>query len=160
VDRIIRLVVAMSVVGICWHPVLARQKPQAPAVIKACALLSTQEVKKHLPWEPRFDAMKVEEEPLGTYGSACAYPSVQVQIMPFSQGFMDTLRKQQQGALETVNGVGDAAYFRNNRNMFAEIFVRVGKHLLTLQADVPAKGIESVKPSLVSLANAFVTKLR
>ena len=101
-------------------------------------------MKKHLPCRAMFDRMAPEEEPIGATGSSCNYPSVDIQVLPFSQGFMDSARKQSGGP-----------------NGYAELYVKTGKHILTLQADVPPDGsIASVKPGVVSLAKALVAKLR
>ena len=108
----------------------------------------------------KLDAFaKAEEEALGTYGSACEYPTVRVQVMAYRQQTMDTLRKD--GKLQAVGGVGDEAYVRNNGNRFAELYARAGPHLLTLQLGIDARSsFETAKPSLVELARAFIARLR
>ena len=157
---------ALIALGVaCTYPpsLVAQQKPQAPSApqgqrISVCSLLPKEEVKKHIPWLPLLDSMKPEEEPIGTSGSSCNYPSVHIQVLPFTDRFLETARKK--GGLETVAGVGDEAYFHNNRDRYAELYVRVGRHMLTLQANVPNDGkIESVKPGVLSLAKALVAKL-
>ena len=155
----------LSIVGLAVslsQSLLARPQPspaQSPR-IQACSLLTKEEVKKHLPWKAMFDRMAPEEEPIGAAGSSCNYPSVDIQVLPFSQGFMDSARKQA-GGVEAVSGIGDEAYFRNNPNGYAELYVKSGKHIVTVQADVPPDGsIASVKPGVMSLAKALVTKLR
>ena len=70
---------------------------------------------------------------------------------------VDYLREK--GGLETISGVGDEAYFRNDKNRNAELYARVGKHLLTVQAPAGGK-IDAVKPGVVSLAKALVATLR
>ena len=125
--------------------------------MEVCKLISKQDVKKHLPWIDALDQMPIEEEAVGTSGSSCNYPTVHVQVLPFSRGFIDAARKS--GAVETVSGVGDEAYFRNNKNRYAELFVKVGSRILTLQADVD-DGIEAVKPHVIELARLYITKLR
>ena len=47
---------------------------------------------------------------------------------------IDALAKN--GKLESVTGVGDAAWLRNNQNRFGEMLVKVGPHFLTLQTDI------------------------
>lgn len=103
-----------------------------------------------------LDSMAVQEESIGASGSSCNYPSVTIQVLPFSQSSIDLVRKK--GA-ETISGVGDEAYFRNNANQYAELYVKAGKHLVTLQADAGDK-IETVKPGVLNLAKAIVAKLR
>lgn len=125
--------------------------------VNACSLLSKEEIKKHLPWQSFLDQMPIEEEVIGTSGSACNYPTLYVQILPFSQRMLDLAR--QQGGLEAVDDLGDEAYFHNNDDRYAEVYVKVGGQLLTLQADAD-DGIEAVKPSVLELANMLVAKLR
>jgi len=139
------------------QPQTSQQPPAAgPARIKACSLLPKEEVKKHLPWIPALDRMPIEEEPVGNSGSSCNYPTVFIQVLPFSQGMIDLMRKK--SGIETIRGIGDEAYLHNNRNRYAELVVRAGKYLLTLQANMDGK-IESVKPGVLNLAKALVTKL-
>ena len=125
--------------------------------IRACSLLPKEEVKKHLPWNTVLDQFPIEEEPVGPSGSSCNYPSVFIQVLPYSQRTIDTAR--QQGGLEPVTGIGDAAYFHNNKDRYAEVFVKVGQQLLTLQANVEGN-MAIVKPGTLNLAKAFVAKLR
>lgn len=146
-------------------PVLAVQKPPAAAPgakadpMKACSLLTRAEVKKVLPWAPQLDQFPNEEEPIGTTGSSCAYPTVFIQVLPFSQRMIESAK--QRDKLESVSGVGDEAYFHSNKNGYAELYVKTGKYLLTLQGDVPTgKTSESIKPAVVALAKLLVEKLR
>ena len=133
------------------------QAAQAPPRIAVCTLVPKEEVKKHLPWQAFLDQMPITEEPIGASGSSCNYPTADIQILPFTQSFLDSMRKS--GATESIPGLGDEAYFHNNANRFAELYVKVGKYLLTLQANVDGD-IESVKPGVLNLAKAFVAKLR
>ena len=152
---------AAAVFSVCAPFLLAQPSPQqAPTggtAIKACSLLPKEEVKKYLPWNAVLDRMPLEEEPIGASGSSCNYPSVFIQVFPFSQGTIDAARKK--GGLEAISGVGDEAYFHNNRNEYAELYVKTGKHLLTIQANADGK-IEAVKPGALNLAKALVAKLR
>jgi hypothetical protein len=140
------------------HPGTAQQSPAAASsAIKACSLIPKEEVRKHLPWMAMLDKMPIEEEPIGPSGSSCNYPSVFIQVLPFSQATMDAVRKK--SGLETINGVGDEAYFHNNANRYAELYVRTGKYMLTLQANWDGKS-EAVKTGTLNLAKALVAKLR
>lgn len=58
-----------------------------------------------------LDQMAPEEEPIGTSGSSCNYPSVMIQVIPFTRVTVDALRKK---GVETIAGLGDEAYFHNN----------------------------------------------
>jgi hypothetical protein len=150
--------------GSVWSPsLLAQSRPtQGPAaanppIVAACSLISKEEVKRHLPWRPQLDQFDAEEEQLGSYGSACEYPSVRVQVMPFVQATIDNARKK--SGIETVGGVGDEAYLYNNANRYAELYVKVGARLLTLQANVSGS-IDEVRPGVVAMAKVLVAKLR
>jgi hypothetical protein len=44
-----------------------------------------------------------------------------IQILPFSQTTIDSARKK--GGLEPIKGVGDEAYFHNNKDGYAELYV-------------------------------------
>jgi hypothetical protein len=154
---------AIGVVSACPPSLLAQpptsQPPPAAGAprISACSLVPKEEVKKHLPWISVLDRMAIEEEPIGSSGSSCNYPSVFIQVLPFSQRMIDSAREK--GGLEALSGVGDEAYFHNNADRYAQLYVRAGTHLLTLQANVDGN-MEAVKPGVVNLAKALVAKLR
>lgn len=146
------LAVLLAVVAagfLCSQPASAQQAG-------ACSLLPKEEVKKHLPWIDLLDGMPIEEELIGSSGSSCNYPSVFIQVLPFSQGLMDAVRAQDD--TEAVSGVGDAAYFHNNSDAYAELYVKVGERVLTLQASGQGT-VESLKPNVVSLAKALIDKM-
>lgn len=130
---------------------------QSPAKVLVCSLLPTAEVKKHLPWRPQLDQFPPEEEGIGTSGSSCNYPSAMIQVLPNSSRMIEEARKK--GGLEPVSGIGEEAYFHNNRNRFAELYVKTGKYVLTLQSNWDGKD-PSVKAGTISLAKALVAKLR
>jgi hypothetical protein len=162
--RAVHTSLTIAVLGLCASGAHARGLAQASGanykVVNACSLLTLAEVKKLAPWQPHLDPYaKAEEEALGSYGSSCEYPTVGIQVMAFNRSTIDSLRKA--GQLEPVAGVGDEAYARNNRGNFAELFARVGPHLLTVQISVePDKTFEATKPSLVEIGRAFAAKLR
>jgi hypothetical protein len=138
-----------------------RQTPAGPAGdrIKVCSLLPRAEVKKHLPWQPLLDKMPEEEIPVGATGSSCEYPSVGVQVLVFTPQFIEAAKKA--GFAESVPGVGDEAYYRANPNGYAELYVRIGQRILTIQGNVPTgQKAEAVKPGVISLAKTYVPKLR
>jgi hypothetical protein len=119
--------------------------------------MSKDEVKRHLPWPAMLDQFPVEEEAMGTYGSGCEYPSVRVQVMTFAQGTIDELKKK--AGLEAINGIGDEAYLYNNRNRYAELYVKVGGRALTLQASIK-ESLDEVRPGVLAMAKGLVAKLR
>jgi hypothetical protein len=116
----IAVLAAAAAAGVTPRPVLAHpaESWQAEAGsaqrIRVCDLLPKEEVKKHLPWRPALDQFPLEEEAIGATGSSCNYPSVFIQVLPYSQGTIDALKKK--GGLETVSGIGDEAHFYNNAN--------------------------------------------
>lgn len=150
--------ITMGIVFACPLLLMAQTQPSAIGSprVKACSLVPKEEVKRYLPWKSHFDHLPTEEEPIGTSGSSCGYPSVFVQILPFSQALIGSASKKD--GLETISGIGNEAYFCNNLNGYAELYVKVGKRLLTLQANVQGN-IESVKPGVLRLAKVFVEKL-
>jgi hypothetical protein len=125
--------------------------------VEVCKLVPKEEVKRHVPWIDALDELPIEEEAIGASGSSCNYPTVFVQVLPFGQGSIDALRKE--GPLETISGVGDEAYFRNNKNRYAELMVKVGSRMLTLQADGEDK-MDTIKPKVIELAKVYVDALR
>jgi hypothetical protein len=132
------------------------QKPAAPNAkrISACSLLTREEVKKHAPWAALLDQFETEEEPIGT-----AYPSVMIQVLPYTPNFFEVVR--QRGKLEAVSGVGEEAYFYENPAGYAELYARVGKHILTIQRNLGTGERAAVaKPGVTTLAQALAAKLR
>jgi len=153
-----RLAAALSialVIGSTSPELLAGQATPATAV-RACSLLPREEVKRHVPWEAMFDFMEMEENAIGESGSSCSYPSVEIQVLPSSSRMIEIAR--QRGGLEELSGIGDEAYFHNNSDEYAEVFVRVGRHILTVQASVDDR-IEATRPGALSLARALVARL-
>jgi hypothetical protein len=129
---------------------------KSPQKINACSLLPASEVKKHLPWDARLDQFPPEEIAVGTDGSSCEYASVGIQVLPLTSRILETAK--QRGRVENVSGIGSEALFYVNPNGYAELYVRTNKHVLTLQAD-SKRGVDAVKPGVLSLAKALVAKL-
>lgn len=127
--------------------------------VNACSLLPREEVRKLVPWPALLDRMPTEEEPIGTSGSSCNYPTVFIQVLPYSPSWLDSARKQ--GSLEPVAGVGDEAQLRNNGGEYVELYTKVGSRLLTIQKDIgPGQTFETEKPVAIKFAKVLVTKLR
>jgi len=145
------------VVGVVAASAPVLQAQAGKSSIRACSLLTKEEVKRYLPWLPVLDQFPVEEEPVGNGGSSCNYPSATIQVLPFSQSTIDAARKH--GGLETLNGIGDEAYYHNNPNGYAEVYAKTGKYLVTVQANARGK-VEAMKPGAMDLAKALVAKLR
>lgn len=165
-NRLIRTLVAGSIAAcLPTGSADALQKPPATAAAKsqrinACSLLTREEVKKIMPWPAVVDQFPTQEEAIGTDGSSCEYPSVGIQVLAFRQSMLDSAQKI--GKLEPVPGVGDQAFIHHRMTtLFAEMYVKVGDRLLTIQASVPTgKTIDDVKPAVITLAKALVAKLR
>jgi hypothetical protein len=128
--------------------------PSTP--VRACSLLPKEEVKRHVPWEAMFDFMEPEEDAIGDSGSSCSYPSVEIQVLPSSSRIIEIAR--QRGGLEGLSGIGDEAYFHNNSDEYAEVLVRAGRYILTVQANVDDR-IEATRPRALNLARALVASL-
>lgn len=154
-NRFVTTVLITLAIGFS-HPVLLLAQAPASTRIAACSLLPKEEVKKHLPWIDVLDQMAVEEEPIGDSGSSCNYPSVFIQVLSSSSGLLELAREK--GKPEAISDIGDEAWFRNNDDRYAELYVRVGNYVLTIQASV-YDTIESVKPGVLSLARALVAEL-
>jgi hypothetical protein len=128
----------------------------------ACALLTKDLLVAHtaIPKENLARMLKIppeEEKIAGSGGTMCSYGDVIFQLDPFAAGNFDKLFSQ----WTAVSGVGDRAYFRDNRGMFAEIAAISGKRVITIQMDVPTGGTPaSIQPNVVGLAKAILGKLK
>lgn len=144
-------------VGFFPQSLFAQSQPSGVPGVKACSLMSKEEVRQLLPWHDLLDGMPIEEEAVGVSGSSCNYPSVFIQVLPFSQHTIEAFRDTD--GVESVGDMGDEAYFRNNRDEYAEVVVKAGDHLLTVQANVDST-VEAVKPNALMLAKALAEQLR
>ena len=130
--------------------------------ISACSLL-TRELAMKVSGSVNklvFD-MKPEEQAIGKSGSACDYADITLQIDPFTPEGIEKMHQTMGKDWVPVSGVGDRAYFHNNKNNFAELIGSVGMHTFTIQMGVPFQGTaEGMKPNVIALANAIVPKLR
>ena len=146
---------------------LPAQKPLPDAKaqrIDACALLTTAQIKEHVPWERMLDQLPAERDDIGTTGSACHYPTVTIQVLAYSPTFLEAARKQaaqRESGPEPVSGVGEDAFVYQSSAGYVEVIARVGARLLTLQVSIgPKDTFESVKPGAIALAKALVPKVR
>ena len=68
---------------------------------------------------------------------------------------------EMRGSRQHLTGIGDTAFFRNNRDRHAGLMVWTGPYHFTIQLDVPTGGTaESIKPKAIGLATAIISKLR
>ena len=129
----------------------------AGAAVKACPLLTRDLVLPFTENVKVLDLIPPQEEPFGTSGSACDYGPVRLQLYPPRTSPAKT---PPQG-MQPLAGAGDLAYFRSNRDRYAELMVWSGTHYFTLQVSVPSGSTaEAIKPKTVTLANQIIAKLK
>ena len=155
------LVVAMS---LAVPEVTALQAGNRGAAAKpftgACAILTKDLLAKHSP--AAKDSFKLfinippEEEKAGN-GTLCQYGDVMLQLDPFPVANFEKLF----GKWTPVAGLGDKAYFRDNRGEWAELGVVAGGRMITIQMDVPTgKTAAAIQSNTVGLARDILAKLK
>ena len=131
--------------------------------LHACSVLTRAEVRKHVPWSDQMERIfpQAEEDQFAN-GSGCEYPSIRVQVMSTSPDHWKRwLDASKNPTVERVAGVGDEAYIRDNKGMFAELYAKSGSRLLSLQKNLKSgETTQSSKPELIALAKALAAKLR
>ena len=160
-----RAVALLLVMGVFTPALMARQAARGAATAarpSACALLTKELVTQITPYDTQTLAgvlgVRPTEDPIGQSGSACSYGGITMQIDPFP---FATIEKMRTPAWAAVPGVGDAAYFRDNRGEWGELYVRSGTRVLTIQMDVPTgKTAASIQSNTVALAKAILPKLK
>ena len=158
-----RVVACLLVIGSTSAAMSASQAGDGAASAKrisACALLTPDVMAKFDTGKPEVLKMfKPEEEPVGVNGTYCEHGNIGLQVNPFARP--DDLRKSPAKDWQPMTDVGDAAFFRNNRNAYAELMVWTGPHHFTIQLGVPTGGtVESIRPKAIGLAHAIIAKLR
>ena len=124
----------------------------------ACTLLTTQEIAQIVGTPVRKARPETAQE-----GTACRFPmamdTLNISLWPTDAKNFEEFRKTlaESGAtLENASGVGDAAYFWDDR-----IYVRVGDQGLTVWLGTPRDGSDPERRrTVVAVANAGVAKLR
>jgi hypothetical protein len=130
----------------------------APA-IRACSILTKDLVAPFAENKKVLDLIPPEEESLGNSGAACEWGIVRLQVFPTAKDKQKRTAPNKE--YQPLSGVGEAAYFHNNKNNYAELMFWTATHYLTLQVSVPTgKTAEAIKPDTVRLANAIIAKLR
>jgi hypothetical protein len=128
----------------------------APA-IRPCSILTRDLVAPFAENKKVLDLIPPEEEPVGASGVACDDGPIRLQLFPGSGRPQNPPKVE---GLYPVSGAGEAAYFRSNRDRYAELIVYTARHYLTLQVSVPTgKTAEAIKPDVLKLANAIIAKL-
>jgi hypothetical protein len=159
-----RLITSLPLVACLAVATAAAAQPGKPAsakpAIRACDVLTRDVVAKFDTGNPKMrDLIPRQEEAIGAHGSSCDDGSIFVQINPFVNA--DSYRKSPPKDWQPVSGLGDAAYFRNNRDRYAELMVWTGGHHFTIQLSVPdGRTAEAVKPNTIGIATALIAKLK
>ena len=154
-----RVITSLSLVA-CLAAASAAASQSGKAAIRACEVLTRDVVAKFDTGNPKMrDLIPRDEEAIGSHGSSCHDGSILVQIDPFLNS--DSYRKSPAKDWQAVSGVGDTAYFHNNRDRYAELMVWSGKHHFTIQLSVPdGRTAEAVKPNTIGIATALIAKLK
>jgi hypothetical protein len=129
--------------------------------VGACALVPRALLEKVTPpADKRVPDLRPREEAIGPTGSSCSFATTMIQVDPFARA--DDMRRDSPGkGWERLTGVGDAAYFHNNSNQYAELIVWTGAHHFTIQLSVPAGSTaEASKPNLIEVANTLIPNMR
>ena len=162
--RVVAVLALVAVSGATLGPPAVAQKLSTPAQtgarFNACTILPREEVKKIFPWSVQADLDTDTGMPLGT-GSACVYPSVQIYVDQYSAAKRHIEAARKNGPLTPVAGIGDEAFVQQKGKFWVVLYVKVGDRLLLIEKDIVNGGtLESVKPSMIALAQALIAKLR
>jgi hypothetical protein len=155
-----QLVASLSVACLLTSPAFAFQARSSAAggpAVKACSILTKDLVLPFAENPKLLDLIPPEEEAMANGGAACEYGIVRLQLYAPRSGAVRTAPKDYQ----PLPGVGELAYFRNNRNQYAELMVWQGDRYFTLQVSVPSGSTaDAIKPKTVTLANAIITRIK
>ena len=132
------------------------------ARISACSLLTKELVTQVTPHDKQTLALVLlvppMEDPVGQSGSGCSYGGITMNVDGIAPAAFE---KQRAPDWVAVSGVGETAYFHDNKGRWAELYVREGSHVLTIQMDVPmGRTAASIQPNTISLAKAVMAKLK
>jgi len=154
-----RVIASLSLVA-CLAAASAAAAQSGKPAIRACEVLTRDVVAKFDTGNPKMrDLLPRKEEAIGSHGSSCHDGSIFVQIDPFLNS--ESYRKSPAKDWQAVSGVGDTAYFHNNRDRYAELMVWSGGHHFTIQLSVPdGRTAEAVKPNTIGIATALIAKLK
>lgn len=156
-------VISLLVAGCLSSSVTAFQgRSGSTPANRACELLTRELVTKTSPYEKRALDMALrmppEEDALAAGGSACTSGGITLQIDPMRADRLAAIVKPD---WQKVSGVGDLAYFRDNGGEYAELYVRAGAHIVTVQMDVPAgKGAAALQSNVVAVARDVLSRLK
>jgi len=126
--------------------------------VKACSVLTRELVEPFSANKKVLDLIPPEEEPMSGGAAACEWGLVRLQLWPAGSGAKRTSPGKE---YQAVSGAGELAYFRSNRDRYAEMMVWSASRYFTLQVSVPTGSTaEAIKPQVVTLANQVIAKLR
>ena len=158
-------VLLLVIGGLACLPSTLHAQP-APAAAQArpsaCALLTTEVVSQTSPYSSQQLKLVLmvppSEDPVGRSGSSCSYGGVTLQVDPFA---WTTMEKTSEKGWTPLTGIGDAALFRDNQGEWAELAVRAGQRVLTIQMDVPdGQTAVQVRSNAIALAKALLPRLQ
>ncbi|MCC7010222.1 MAG: hypothetical protein IT184_15550 [Acidobacteria bacterium] len=162
--RLGSLIVLPAVVGLASETAAGQAgRSTAPAAAnRACSLLTSQLVTQVTAYDKKALDLVMRVPPngsaLGANGSECTYGGITLQVDPFTAAYFE---KQRNKTWVPVPGVGEAAYFRDNRGEWAELYVRAGTHVMTIQMDVPmGRTAASIQPNVINLAKTLLPQLK
>jgi hypothetical protein len=155
-----RIVAVLLAVSCLTSNAVALQSGAAKPAPAACSLLTKELLAAHTPASTQSFTLMMQvpaqEGKIGT-GSSCEYGGVMLQVDPFPVANFERLF----GKYTSVAGVGERAYFHDNKGRWAELAVLAGGRMVTIQMGVPTeKTAASIQPNTVALAKAILAKLK
>lgn len=151
---------AISVAVGCFAATTMAARPSAGGQ-SACSLLTKEVVTQVSPASPESLKLMLMVEPMENKsgaGTLCSYGGITMQVDAVTPASMEKVRDQTWVA---VPGLGDTAYFHDNRGRFAELYVQAGKRTLTIQMSPgTGKTVEETRPNTIALAKLLLPKLK
>ena len=133
----------------------------AKPAISACSMLTREIVMQVSPYEKQALDLVLrippQEDAVGS-GSACSYGGITMQVDPFAPAVFE---RQIPKEMAPLAGLGDVAHFGDLRKQWAQLYVRAGAHVLTVQMAIPdGRTAASIQSNVVALAKAILPKLK
>ena len=154
-----RVLLSVVLIGVAQN-IASAQGPASGS--KACAMLTRQVVEKFSAASRKdVDPAGPRELSLGANRTACEWGDVMLEVDPWPPARLEAMRQSSGKDWEVIQGVGDAAYLHNVRDVVAELFVRVGGRTFAVLVNIPAGSTTAAfKPAIIGVANAIAPKLR
>jgi hypothetical protein len=154
-----RVLLLVLFIGIAYRDASAQGRANGA---QSCALLSREVVAKFSAASKKsVDPAGPKELPLGRTATACEWGDLTVQVDPMPAAGVDKLPQSDPKNWEVIQGVGDAAYLHNIKDIMAELFVRVGKRTFAVLVNVPAGTTTAAfKPAIIDVAKEIAPKVR